>query len=490
VRHVHDDHDTVVFLGPSLPVAEARPILPARYEPPARLGSIYEVIGSEVATILLVDGVFHNEPSVWQREVDAALQAGMVVFGASSMGALRAAELHRFGMIGHGVVFDWYHQQVIEDDDEVALVHGDMDSGYRALSEPMVNIRATLQRAVDDRVIPVSMLARTVETAKRVYYPQRSFSRLVADLRADHELAAFAEPLERYIASHRIDIKRRDAISLLELVADLRRRGEGATPVIDELRRRDPFVVRSSHGHAQLRDMWRRRGQEYRQLDHEGRQWTLGEVWKLVEAGPGTVEVPDLGGRGSIAISPAIRTRLASDRALRDLATEHARIHGLVTPKHHRERVMERLRTAIAAAPRAHPYAEQPDAATSAQSSPMASGADGAILRWIRACRITWPELEERLAAEAVVAWFTDELPAEVVRWTTDWSDPLAGTPDPTADVGLYFRVFSTHAERLACRRVALAAMLDMHDHEVEPVPAGEWSRLVERAGQETGHDG
>ena len=97
---MNTEHDIVVFLGPSLPVAEARSILAARYEPPARLGSVYEVIGSDVDTILLVDGVFHNEPSVWQREIDAALQAGLTVFGASCMGALRAAELHRFGMIG------------------------------------------------------------------------------------------------------------------------------------------------------------------------------------------------------------------------------------------------------------------------------------------------------------------------------------------------------------------------------------------------------
>jgi hypothetical protein len=40
------------------------------------------------------------------------------------MGALRAAELHTFGMVGVGRVFEGYRDGVYEDDDEVAVVHG------------------------------------------------------------------------------------------------------------------------------------------------------------------------------------------------------------------------------------------------------------------------------------------------------------------------------------------------------------------------------
>src|SRR3954468_20307934 len=97
-----------VFLGPSLPQTRARSILEAAYYPPARKGDIYRVMTSGVDTILLIDGLFHNTPSVWQRELLDAVEEGFSVFGASSMGALRAAELHTFGMKGHGVVFDWY----------------------------------------------------------------------------------------------------------------------------------------------------------------------------------------------------------------------------------------------------------------------------------------------------------------------------------------------------------------------------------------------
>ncbi len=56
-------------------------------------------------TLLLIDGYFHQVPSVQHKEILYALHQGLAVFGCSSMGALRAAELADFGMVGIGRVF-------------------------------------------------------------------------------------------------------------------------------------------------------------------------------------------------------------------------------------------------------------------------------------------------------------------------------------------------------------------------------------------------
>ena len=53
----------------------------------------------------LIDGVFLDVPAVWHRELLWALSEGVHVFGAASMGALRAAELAPFGMRGVGTIF-------------------------------------------------------------------------------------------------------------------------------------------------------------------------------------------------------------------------------------------------------------------------------------------------------------------------------------------------------------------------------------------------
>ncbi|MEJ0097006.1 MAG: TfuA-like protein [Bauldia sp.] len=45
------------------------------------------------SVIGLVDGVFENVASVWHKEILYALSEGVQVFGAASMGALRAADV-------------------------------------------------------------------------------------------------------------------------------------------------------------------------------------------------------------------------------------------------------------------------------------------------------------------------------------------------------------------------------------------------------------
>ena len=55
--------------------------------------------------ILIVDGEFGQSLSVWHKEILHALHRGIRVVGASSMGALRAAELDRFGMEGVGEIY-------------------------------------------------------------------------------------------------------------------------------------------------------------------------------------------------------------------------------------------------------------------------------------------------------------------------------------------------------------------------------------------------
>ena len=60
------------------------------------------------ARIAIIDGLFEQVPAVWHKELLFAMARGVEVSGAASMGALRAAELHAFGMIGVGPTFAAY----------------------------------------------------------------------------------------------------------------------------------------------------------------------------------------------------------------------------------------------------------------------------------------------------------------------------------------------------------------------------------------------
>ncbi|WP_442778619.1 TfuA-like protein [Actinomadura sp. WAC 06369] len=98
------------------------------------------------------------------------------VFGSSSMGALRAAELCEEGMVGVGQVFELYRSGAVEDDDEVSITF-DPES-LRPLCEPMVNIRIAVA-AARARAVVSSMTAATVlATAKSLYFPDRTYDRI------------------------------------------------------------------------------------------------------------------------------------------------------------------------------------------------------------------------------------------------------------------------------------------------------------------------
>jgi len=143
--------DVVVFAGPSLPVDVALAALDGlavRVLGPVSLGDVARVGRAGPAAILIVDGFFESVPAVWHKEILWSMEQGTHVFGAASMGALRAAELHTFGMVGIGRIFEWFRDGLLDADDEVAVAHGPADDGYRPVSEALVNIRATVAAAV------------------------------------------------------------------------------------------------------------------------------------------------------------------------------------------------------------------------------------------------------------------------------------------------------------------------------------------------------
>ena len=112
----------IVFLGPSLDLPSAKKILDAEYRPPAKRGDILDAIADKADIIGLIDGVFHQDCAVAHREILAAVKKGIKVIGASSMGALRAAEMDTLGMVGIGKIYRMYKEGTLVSDDEVALV--------------------------------------------------------------------------------------------------------------------------------------------------------------------------------------------------------------------------------------------------------------------------------------------------------------------------------------------------------------------------------
>lgn len=212
----------IVFLGPSLPREEARQIVEATFRPPAARGDITQAVDDGADIICLIDGVFFQECAVGHREILRALERGVKVIGASSMGALRSAELDTLGMEGVGIIYTMYRQGIIESDDEVAVIF-DPVSGA-PLSEPMVNIRATLRKALDCGILDKVSYDTLLSAALSLYYPDRTYSRICEEVSnmVDREVI---ERFLIFIRNERVDLKAEDARLALRYVRTL-----GGTP--------------------------------------------------------------------------------------------------------------------------------------------------------------------------------------------------------------------------------------------------------------------
>ncbi|WP_437587684.1 TfuA-like protein [Sorangium sp. So ce1000] len=212
----------VIFLGPSLPLHEAREILDAIYLPPAQQTDLLTAtVNHRPDVIGLIDGVFQQTLSVWHKEILYALDQGIRVYGASSMGALRAAETDAFGMIGVGEIYRQYASGEIIDDDEVALAHAEADQGYRKVSEPMVNMRATFAAAERAGLLDGGQRSRLEAIAKQLYFAERSFPAVLRAAADDGFAPALVESVSRFVKTNYVDQKKQDAMALLRTVKEL-----------------------------------------------------------------------------------------------------------------------------------------------------------------------------------------------------------------------------------------------------------------------------
>jgi hypothetical protein len=212
----------VVFLGPTLSAADARGVLDAVYLPPAAQGDVYHAAQSQPHAIGIIDGYFERVPSVWHKEILWAMSRGIHVYGAASMGALRAAELHHFGMVGVGQVFEAFRDGSLQEDDEVAVAHGTAETGYRPLTEAMVNIRATLAAAEREGVLGALARVLLERLARELFYAERSYGLLLRKAAGEGAPSDELRHFERWLPGGRRDAKREDALALLEQMCSRR----------------------------------------------------------------------------------------------------------------------------------------------------------------------------------------------------------------------------------------------------------------------------
>ncbi|WP_328868637.1 TfuA-like protein [Streptomyces sp. NBC_00287] len=197
-----------VFSGPTLTADRVRRLAPdAVCHPPVGHGDLLRLGATAGDAVVIIDGVWHQRAPVRHKEILLLLDAGVAVVGAASMGALRAAELAAFGMLGVGRVFEAFRTGQLEADDEVAVLH---TSDGQQLTEALVNLRCTIRGAAAARQVTADEAAALEEMARRLPYTRRTWTALHRAAAAQG-LGAAVQSVDLWRQAHPYDLKRQDA---------------------------------------------------------------------------------------------------------------------------------------------------------------------------------------------------------------------------------------------------------------------------------------
>ena len=206
--------NTTIFLGPSLKISEAKKYIKnVTFKKPIKRGDIINEIKTNTKVIGIIDGVFYENASVCHKEILSALNLNIKIFGSSSMGALRACEMERYGMIGVGKVFEQYKYNIINSDDEVAVLYDPLNNTQ--LTEALVDIRETLKLAINNKIIDIIDYKIIIKNIKKIHYSNRNYKyifNILKNILSKQKIIDIKNWIEN---GNIINIKKIDCIKLL-----------------------------------------------------------------------------------------------------------------------------------------------------------------------------------------------------------------------------------------------------------------------------------
>jgi hypothetical protein len=210
----------IIFLGPSLSHEKARKIIQADFRGPAKKGDLLRASGDidDSTIVCLVDALFLQDYPPSPIEVyQLMLNKNIKLYGAASLGALRAVELEKFGMIGMGKIFELYKKGKLTADDEVAVTF--IEGEHQLQSEAMIDIRFNLFLAHRMGIINEITKKTIAKVAKNIYFPYRNYTDILDQ--TEKQYPAISKDLKSfrtYIIKNRQSLKERDTIKLINYV--------------------------------------------------------------------------------------------------------------------------------------------------------------------------------------------------------------------------------------------------------------------------------
>ncbi|UAJ12292.1 YcaO-like family protein [Glacieibacterium megasporae] len=219
-------HRPLLFIGPSLPPEGVPDTIEVR--PPLSCGDIAALLVDPPPAVGIVDGCFETAPTVWHKEILDLIALGVPVLGGASLGAIRAAELDRHGMIGVGTIYAAYRDRMIQRDDAVMLSHGPAEIGYPHLTIALVDAEAALL----ELDLPSKERRQLQRIIRTMSFAERSWSRCFDVF---HARTRQPVSIDRAVLTTIPSLKQADARLLIAELGDARRHAARPRPPLTGL---------------------------------------------------------------------------------------------------------------------------------------------------------------------------------------------------------------------------------------------------------------
>ncbi|MBC7465409.1 MAG: hypothetical protein H7256_05400 [Bdellovibrio sp.] len=205
-----------IYAGLSVSEKIVKKYLPqAQFSKPIKRNDLYDDLKNGVQVIGIIDGEFLQSLSVSPTEIHDVLRCGVSVYGASSMGAMRAAELSEYGMVGCGEIFEHIQSDSYFRDDKLGQIYFE---GMGIESIPFVDFYMGAKGLVRRGVVSKAHANLLIEVYLDLHFSRRNFSSLEAIVRKHANGAKLLISVKK-IRNQMVYQKRADGISLLKHIA-------------------------------------------------------------------------------------------------------------------------------------------------------------------------------------------------------------------------------------------------------------------------------
>lgn len=177
------------------------------FAPPAGFGDVWKHIRADTAAMVIIDCIYGDGPSVWHREILSAIEAGITIFGAGGIGALRAAEMSAMGMSGVGSVYQRLKNGLFDADDEVL-------SGPDGFA--LVTLRIALEKITADAVLTQEEAEQMTAYTRNIFFARRTWRQIHLWLQNEIETPRREEAVS-YLKTHARDPRPDDAVAAVQL---------------------------------------------------------------------------------------------------------------------------------------------------------------------------------------------------------------------------------------------------------------------------------